>query len=245
MAKLTTNHQGLILSPAGEAWFAPTPGFEEAVSLTPPRTTIETTTGAGKPKMRDIYLPEAGQLLQEADTSTAPDWSVLPPAWTLPVPIIRPPCVLVNGAENTMVEILEISERLLSLSLQAAHSRLDIMALPSGMLLRGGLDEFSRQTVGPMILFRADSDQIPLLRRLHAAPRRVPIIALHWDRYMIAPHGWQKATLEEVESWMDQIEGTGMSLPQYGAHCLAWWVMRRYEALQFGLEPGHNRLPAW
>lgn len=245
MAKLTSNHQGLILSPVGEAWFSPTPGFEEAVSLTPPRITIETTTGVGKPRMRDIYLPEASQLLQGVDNSVPPDWSILPPSWTLPVPISRPPCVLVNGAENTMGEILEISERLLSLSLQAVHSRLDIMALPSGMLLRGGMDEFSRQTVGPIILSRADSDQIPLLRRLYANPRRVPVIALHWDRYMVAPQGWQKVTLGEVESWLEAIELTGFSLPQYGAHCLAWWTMRRYESLQFGLEPEHNHLPPW
>ena len=245
MAKLTTNHQGLILSPTGEAWFAPTPGFEEAVSLTPPRSTIETTTGVGKPRMRDIYLPETRQLLQEADPTAPPAWSVLPPSWTLPVPINRPPCILINGAENTMGEILEISERLLSLSLQAVHSRLDILALPGGLLLRGSMDEFSRQTVGPMILFRADSDQIPLLRRLQATPRRVPVIALHWDRYMVAPQGWQKTTLGEVEGWLDQIEATGNTLPRYGAQCLAWWAMRRYESLQFGLEPEDNRLPPW
>lgn len=241
----TSGVQGLILSPTGEAWFAPIPGLEEAVSLTPPRSTIETTTGVGKPRMRDIYLPEARQLLQEANAMVPPDWSVLPPSWTLPVPFNRPPCVLINGAENTMGEILEISERLLSLSLQAVHSRLDIMALPSGMLLRGSMEEFSRQTVGPIILSRADSDQIPLLRRLYANPRRVPVIALHWDRYMVAPQGWQKVTLGEVESWLEAIELTGFSLPQYGAHCLAWWTMRRYESLQFGLEPEHNRLPPW
>lgn len=241
----TSGAQGLVLSPTGEAWFAPTPGLEEAVSLTPPRSTIETTTGVGKPRMRDIYLPEARQLLQEANATVPPDWSVLPPSWTLPVPFNRPPCILINGAENTMGEILEISERLLSLSLQAVHSRLDIMALPSGMLLRGSMEEFSRQTVGPIILSRADSDQIPLLRRLYANPRRVPVIALHWDRYMVAPQGWQKVTLEEVESWLEAIEITGCSLPQYGAHCLAWWTMRRYESLQFGLEPEHNHLPPW
>lgn len=241
----TSGAQGLILSPTGEAWFAPTPGLEEAVSLTPPRSTIETTTGVGKPRMRDIYLPEARQLLQEANAMVPPDWSVLPPSWTLPVPFNRPPCILINGAENTMGEILEISERLLSLSLQAVHARLDIMALPSGMLLRGSMEEFSRQTVGPIILSRADSDQIPLLRRLYANPRRVPVIALHWDRYMVVPQGWQKVTLGEVEGWLDQIEATGNTLPRYGAQCLAWWAMRRYESLQFGLEPEHNRLPPW
>jgi hypothetical protein len=184
MAKLTTNHQGLILSPTGEAWFAPTPGFEEAVSLTPPRSTIETTTGVGKPRMRDIYLPETRQLLQEADPTPPPAWSVLPPPWTLPVPINRPPCILINGAENTMGEILEISERLLSLSLQAVHSRLDILALPGGMLLRGSMDEFSRQTVGPMILFRAGqrSDPPPAASSGNPPPgpcHRAPLGPLH------------------------------------------------------------------
>lgn len=243
----TSGAQGLVLSPTGEAWFAPEPGQGLAYPLNPPWVRMPTTNGQGRPTLRFIYRRDAPALLVESARLPMPEY-ITPMQWALPIPLAGDlPKLTLDASAYEMPEIRELVDRLLRLSLQCPESAqysASIQVTKTAALF--DVNQLSRQNIGPTVLLGSKFEHLGFLKKLPLMPLRVPVLSITWDRLMPPLAGYTKVTFEELWNELDQITSrSGLTLEQYGARMLTWWAMRRYESLQFGLETVNNPLQPW
>lgn len=237
---LACPHAGLIMAPTGESWLACTPKAD-AVPMTPP---FETRTAAGSwwtpvPGL-SIFHPELARRPGDSQAlnlmAASPQLRLL--RWALPIPY--------EGDEEPPVVYIRCADPVSAGGLAKTLSELSWQVRTGLCLNKLELDSLSRpqqtslamlSNITPVILHGMTYHQADLVHRVAHQRRVTPVIVLHTDDLLVTTPGLQ-VDVVEVHNALNHLRiYCNCSRGELSRSLLHLWAMRRYERLQFGVEP--------
>lgn len=238
---LACPYAGLIMAPTGESWLASTPKMD-AVPMTPP---FETRTAAGSwftpiPGV-PLFYPELARRPNDSQAEALVSRSTSQLhllRWALPVPYEpdeEPPVVYIRCVDAVSAGTL--ADTLSQLSWQVRNgmclNKLELDSLPRPQQTRLAM----LSNITPVILHGMTYHQADLVHRVAHQRRVTPVIVLYTDDLLVTSPGI-KVDVVEIRSAINQIKDRcGCTLAELSRSLLHLWAMRRYERLQFGVEP--------